>query len=50
MAKEQLDRAQISARLQQVNREGVTQRMWRDGFGDAGFAPSRPACEVDYQR
>lgn len=49
MAKEQLDRAQIGARLQQVNREGVTQRMWRDRFGDVAFAPGCPAYEIDDQ-
>ena len=36
MAHQQLDGAQIGTRFQQVHREGVTQRMWRDRFADTG--------------
>src|SRR6202022_1862696 len=35
MAKEQLNSAQIGARFEEVNREGMAQRMRADGFGDA---------------
>src|SRR6267378_6133280 len=35
MAKEQLNGAQIGARFEEVNREGMAQRMRADGFGDA---------------
>jgi hypothetical protein len=38
MAKPELDRAQIGAGLEPVDREGVPERMGRDRFGDAGAA------------
>ena len=38
MAKQELNAAQIGAGLEQVDREGVPERMGRDRFGDAGAA------------
>jgi hypothetical protein len=32
MAEQELNGADVGALFQQVNREGMSQRMWRDGF------------------
>jgi hypothetical protein len=47
MAKEQLDGAQVGAGFEQVNREGVAQRMRADGFGDASTQARRSAGMLD---
>ena len=38
MAEDGLDGANVSAVSKHLGRETVTERMRRDGFGDAGFA------------
>jgi len=35
MTEQELDGAHIRALLQQVNRKGVPQAVWSDGFGNA---------------
>ena len=50
MAEQQLDGAQIGAGFQQVNREGVAQRMRRDRLADAALRPDLPAGAIDGQR
>ena len=47
MAEQQLDGAQIGARLQQVNGERVAQGMWRHRLREAALDPHLPAGVVD---
>ena len=50
MTQQQLDGAQIGASLQQVNREGVAQRMRRDRLADPAPLPHLPAGVADAVR
>ena len=50
MAEQQLDGAQIGAGFQQVNGEGVAQRMRRDRLADAGPLTGLPAGAFDGER
>ena len=47
MAKEQLNGAQISVCFEEVNREGMAQRMRVDGFADAGAKARLSAGMLD---
>jgi len=47
MAKEQLNGPQVGARLEEVNREGMAQRMRVDGFADAGAKARLSAGMLD---
>src|SRR5712664_654766 len=53
MAEQELNGADVGALFQQVNREGMTQRMWGDGFrnltnmvGYLALALNRASCDV----
>ena len=50
MAKEQLDGAQVGACFEEVNREGMAQRMRADGFGDAATETRLSAGMLDGMR
>ena len=47
MAEEQLNGAQVGARFEEVNREGMAQRMRADRFGDAAATARRSAGMLD---